>query len=88
MLRDDEVVSARRLSSLSLDPRTLVLMQEFFGSHVCCVCKRPAERYLKHKFLCHRCNRTKQEQETVVAHEVRDCRPGANMRRRVKFADL
>lgn len=71
---------------VSFDPRTVALMTEFFGPHVCVECRRPAERWVKRKFLCHACARTSKdrEQEAVVIHETRDNRPnGSKQRQRV-----
>ena len=40
---------------LKLDPRTLVLLDECFGAHVCSVCGFRAQRFFVGKFYCADC---------------------------------
>lgn len=45
----------REQKTSGLDPRTIELIKEFYGGHVCTDCGAPAQRFTVGKFYCADC---------------------------------
>jgi len=40
---------------IDLDPKTVLLIDEAFGSEICSDCGAPAKRMIRKNFYCHQC---------------------------------
>lgn len=57
---------------MSLDPRTIKKIEEFFKDKVCIVCGEPAVRFTRKAFRCDKHYRSRIEERQKIKYTIRE----------------